>query len=280
MNPATEHKDSPDRLWHKCEGCDELLFRQALERNLYICPSCGYYLSFPAEQRATHIFSTDSWTDLFPTSAPPSLLESLDLTDLVAETVCPSLPDLPDRIIAAGEGEISGCSTVLAVIHPLALPQRLHFVTLLIALRTAMLKALPLVCVYSNDAVPKLETIDHTVSAELSFAEITFLSSEMAKLSEERLPQITVLTDANAGVLSTRFPTGDIILVEAANATTHSPTGQQQPAAAHAATKSIPEALNSNGSADRCIPREALPETLGKLLGFFAKARGTPTESL
>ncbi|MDE0042764.1 MAG: hypothetical protein OXT74_12060 [Candidatus Poribacteria bacterium] len=136
MNPATEHKESPDGLWHKCDGCDELVFRQALERNLYICPSCGYYLPFPAEQRLSHIFSTDSWTDLFPVSAPPSLLESLNLTDLVAQTVC---PDLPDRIIAAGEGEISGCSTILTVIHPLAPPQRIHFVTLLIAIRTALL---------------------------------------------------------------------------------------------------------------------------------------------
>lgn len=280
MNPATEHKDSPDGLWHKCEGCDELVFRQVLERNLYICPSCGYYLPFPAEQRLIHIFSTDSWSDLFPTSAPPSLLESLDLTDLVAQTVCPDLPDLPDRIIAAGEGEISGCSTVLAVIHPLALPQRLHFVTLLIALRTAMLKALPLVCVYSNDALPKLDAIDQTVAGELSFAEITYLSSEMAKLSKKRLPQITVLTDANVGALATRFPTGDIILVESANTSTHTPTEQQHVARARTTTKSAPETLNSDAFVDCRIPREALPETLGKLLGFFAKARDTSTESL
>lgn len=280
MNPATEHKDSPDGLWHKCEGCDELLFRQALERNLYVCSSCGYYLPFPAEQRVIHIFSTDSWTDLFPTSAPPSLLESLDLTDLVAQTVCPDLPNLPDRIIAAGEGEISGCSTVLAVIHPLALPQRLHFVTLLIALRTAMLKALPLVCVYSNDAVPKLDAIDKPIGSELSFAEITYLSTEMARLSDKRLPQITVLTDANAGALSTRFPTGDVILVEGADGSTRTLTGQQHAAATHSTTKSTLESLDSIGSVDCCIAREALPETLGKLLGFFANARGTSTESL
>jgi acetyl-CoA carboxylase carboxyl transferase subunit beta len=276
VNPATEHKESPDGLWHKCDGCDELAFRQALERNLYLCPSCGYYLPFPAEQRLNHIFSTDSWADLFPTSAPPSLLESLDLTDLVAQTVC---PDLPDRIIAAGEGEISGCPTILTVIHPLAPPQRLHFVTLLIAIRTALLKGFPLICVYSNDAVPKLHATDRTSASELSFAEITYLSTEMAKLSETRLPQITVLTDANAGALSTRFPTGDIVLAEGASASALTPTEQRLVAATQTRVESILDAPNCDAFIDRYIPREGLPETLGKLLGFFAKARGTSTES-
>ena len=276
MNPAAEHIESPDGLWHKCEGCDELVFRQALERNLYICPSCEHYLPFPAEQRMSQIFSTDSWTDLFPTSAPPSLLESLNLAALVSQTDC---PDLPDRIIAAGEGEISGCPTILTVIHPLAPLQRLHFVTLLIAIRTALLRAFPLICIYSNDAVSKLNATDRTSVSELSFAEITYLSTEMGKLSEERLPQITVLTDANAGALSTRFPTGDIILAEGASASALSPLEKPLFDAAQAAIESILDAPNTDAFIDRYIPREALPETLGKLLEFFAKARGTSTES-
>ena len=276
MNPATEHIESPDGLWHKCEGCDELVFRQTLERNLYICPSCGNYLPFPAEQRLSHIFSTGSWTDLFPTSAPPSLLESLNLADLVAQTDC---PNLPDRIIAAGEGEISGCSTILTVIHPLAPLQRLHFVTLLIAIRTALLKEFPLICIYSNDVVLKLNATDRTPASEMSFAEITYLSTEMGKLSEARLPQITVLTDANAGAFSTRFPTGDIILAEGASATALTSAEQPLVDAAQTTIETTPDAPNTDAFIDRYTPREALPETLGTLLDFFAKARGTSTES-
>ncbi|MDE0297608.1 MAG: hypothetical protein OXN17_03170 [Candidatus Poribacteria bacterium] len=272
MNSATEIKESPDGLWHKCDGCDELVFRQALERNLYICPSCGYYLPVPAEQRLNQIFSTNSWIDLFPDSAPQSLLESLDLADLVSQTVC---PDLPERVIAAGEGEISGCSTILTVIHPLAPPQRLHFVTLLIAIRTALMKALPLIAVYSNDAVSKMIAADEPTAPELSFAEITYLSTEMAKLSETRLPQITVLTDANARSLSTRFPIGDIILVEDSNSSTG--VSERQPPITDARRKAESRSVSLNGEAfvDHYVPREALPETLGNLLGFFAKTRGT-----
>ena len=266
VNPATQHKESPDALWHKCEACDELVFRQVLERNLYICPSCGYYFPFPAEQRLRHILSPDSWTDLFPTSAPPTLLQSLNLTDLVAQTAC---LDLPDRIIAAGEGKISGYPTILTVVHPFSLPQRLHFITLMIAIRTALMKAFPLICVYSNEAVPKLREIDRPITSELSFAEITYLSTEMAKLSKTRLPQITVLTDANAGALSTRFPTGDFVLVEGANVSTHTPTAQSPVADTRMKEAPSLELPNCDAFVDRYIPREELPETLGKLLSFF-----------
>ena len=276
MNPSSDQKESPDGLWHKCEGCDELVFRQALERNLYICPSCSRNLPFPAEQRLNHIFASDAWTDLFPDAVSPSLLESIDLTDLVAQTVC---PDLPDRVITAGEGEVSGYSTILTVIHPYAPPQRLHFVTLLIAIRTALMKALPLICVYSNDAAPKLNAADPSVVSELTFAEITYLSTEMAKLSENRLPQITVLTDANTGALSTRFPIGDLILAEGVNASAQAPTEQSSVSASRTESGSSLDSPNSDAFVDYYISREALPETLGKLLGFFAAARGASIES-
>ena len=266
MNSATQHQESPDALWHKCAGCDELVFSQALERNLYICPACGRYFPFPAEQRLRHILAPDSWADLFPTSAPPSLLESLELADVVAQT---ATPDSPDRIIAAGEGKISGHSAIVAVIDPIALPQRLHFVTLLIAIRTALMKAFPLICVYSNDAVPKSNAVDRPATAELSFAEITYLSTEMAQLSEARLPQITVLTDTNADALSTRFPIGDLILAE--DAVDHA-QAEQPPAAARQSAESDVDLPDREAFVDHYIRREALPETLGTLLGFFAKA--------
>ena len=204
------------------------------------------------------------------------MLESLNLTDLVAQTAC---QDLPDRVIAAGAGKVSGYPTILTVIHPFAPLQRLHFVTLLIAIRAALMKTFPLICVYSNDAAPKLNAADPSAVSELTFTEITYLSTEMAKLSEKKLPQITVLTDANTSALSTRFPIGDLILAEAENAAARVPTEQSSLAASRIKTARLLDSPNGEAFVDRYISREALPETLGKLLGFFATARATSVES-
>ena len=268
MNPATHYKDRRDGLWYKCKACDEFVFKQVLERNLYICPACNYYFPVPAENRLRHILSPDSCTNLFPTSAPLSLLQSIKLTDLVSQSV---FSDSSYRLIAAGEGEISGYPAILTVVHPFARPQRLHFISLLIAIRAAAQRALPLITVYSNDSLPKSRATDRPIQSELSFPEITYLSTEMEQLSEASLPQITVLTDTNVGALSTKFPLGDLVLAERENGHTDRASEQSHASDTRTHSGSLLDEPKCDVFIDRYIPRQDLSATLGKLLGFFAK---------
>jgi len=268
VNPATHYKDRRDGLWYKCKACDEFVFKQALERNLYICPSCNYYFPVPAESRQCHILSPDSWTNLFPTVAPPSLLQSLEISDLVSQSV---FSDSSHRLIAAGQGDISGHPTILAVVHPFARAQRLHFITLLIAIRAAVQNALPLITVYSNDSLPKSRATDCPIQSELSFPEITYLSTEMEQLSEASLPQITVLTDTNVGGLSTKFPLGDLILAERENGHTSRASELSHASHIRAHSESSLEEPKCDAFIDCYIPRQDLSATLGNLLDFFGK---------
>ena len=32
----------PEGLWTKCEACDEVLYAADLDRELRVCPKCGY----------------------------------------------------------------------------------------------------------------------------------------------------------------------------------------------------------------------------------------------
>ena len=34
--------DVPDNLWHKCPGCDQMLFHRELENNLFVCNHCNH----------------------------------------------------------------------------------------------------------------------------------------------------------------------------------------------------------------------------------------------
>ena len=206
--------------------------------------------------------------NLFPTSAPPSLLQSLKLTDLVSQSV---FSDSSYHLIAAGEGEISGYPTVLTVVHPFARPQRLHFITLLISIRAAVQKALPLITVYPNDSLPKSRATDRPIQSELSFPEITYLSTEMEQLSEASLPRITVLTDTNVGAPSTKFPLGDLVLAEREDGHTNGPSEQADASDARTQARSLLDEPKCDVFIDCYIPRQNLSVTLGKLLGFFAE---------
>lgn len=252
-----------DGLWDRCNACNEFIFRQVLERNLYVCSSCNHYFPMPAETRLHHLLDFEPSQDLYPASMPKSILKSFKLTDLISDTVFPD-----DQPIFAGQGAISGYPTILAVVHPYAISQRVHFATLLVALYTALKEELPLTTVYPNNALPKSGETDQPTPSGLSFAEATYLAVEMERLSEARLPHITVLTDMNVdGKLSTQFPLGDFVLAEREKLKDQPPSSSNQ--------TQPPEPSKTPQSddvfVDRYVHREDLPEMIGQLLGFFAK---------
>ncbi len=39
----TVKREPPDNLWIKCESCGEILYKKHLEKNLWVCPNCGYH---------------------------------------------------------------------------------------------------------------------------------------------------------------------------------------------------------------------------------------------
>jgi hypothetical protein len=221
----------------------------------------------PAESRLRHLFDSDPSTDLYPPFVPKSLLKSLDLTELASQTVFPEFPSMGSepvlrstrQLVAAGKGEILGYSTVLAVIHPYAVSQRVHFVTMLVAMRTALQWQLPLITVYPSDALPKLRQPDRPIESELSFAETTYLTIEMDRLSQVPLSQITVLTETNVDTaLSIKFPLGDLVLAERMEVV----HGKSSP---HPPNQPQPDVF-----VDFYVRRQELPTMLGKLLEFFA----------
>ena len=110
MTDITHYTERRDALWKKCPHCDEPVFNQVLERNFYACPHCDHYSPMPAETRLRHVFDSEPRINLYPPSAPETLLESLDLIDIVSRT---AFPDERGKLIAAGEGTISGNPAIL-----------------------------------------------------------------------------------------------------------------------------------------------------------------------
>ena len=264
------NKNRHGELWNKCTNCGELVFKQALERNFYTCPNCDYYSPMPADSRLRYLFDSEAIFDLHPASIEKELLETIGMTDLVSQN---RFPDGSQWLIAVGEGTVSNCSTVLAVVAPYAIPQRLHFITLLVAIRAALEKKLPLITVFPSDALSRRRA-DPPEQAELSSAEITYLAIEMDNLSQARLPQITILTDQDrqTGFL-TQFPLGDLVLAEQNRMSGNAPERRTRSSSGETsqATTSPSSYAQSDVSIDYYVQRQDLPARLGKLLSFFAK---------
>lgn len=256
MTDITHYTERRDALWKKCPHCDEPVFNQILKRNFYACPHCDHYSPMPAEERLRHLFDTEPLINLYPPSAPETLLESLELMDFVSHT---TFPDGHGQLIAAGEGTISGKPVIVTAVHPYSIPQRCHFVTLLTCIRASLRKNLPLITVYPSDGLSKRKS-DEPKQSELTPAEITHLKIELDGLSQARLPQITALTDIDVtGGFSTRFPLGDLVVSE-----------QKKVSHRGDGITHLSDSPQSDVLIDLNAQRQELPALLGKLLSFFA----------
>jgi acetyl-CoA carboxylase carboxyl transferase subunit beta len=50
-------------LWAKCESCDEIIYRQELEKNWNVCPLCGHHMPWPARARLTALLDEGSFEE-------------------------------------------------------------------------------------------------------------------------------------------------------------------------------------------------------------------------
>jgi acetyl-CoA carboxylase carboxyl transferase subunit beta len=63
---APEPVEAPSRmqgLWAKCESCDEIIYRQELEKNLNVCPHCEHHLPWTARARLASLLDPDSFEE-------------------------------------------------------------------------------------------------------------------------------------------------------------------------------------------------------------------------
>ncbi len=51
-------------LWTKCEGCDQIIWRKALDEGMNLCPKCGYHFRIDAKTRLTYLLD-DGKFELF-----------------------------------------------------------------------------------------------------------------------------------------------------------------------------------------------------------------------
>ena len=53
---VNKKNDIPDTMWHKCPGCEKMLFHRDLQDNLRVCQHCGHHMRLDAKQRLELLF--------------------------------------------------------------------------------------------------------------------------------------------------------------------------------------------------------------------------------
>ncbi|MGE5130416.1 MAG: acetyl-CoA carboxylase, carboxyltransferase subunit beta [Sphingomonadaceae bacterium] len=204
-------KTVPEGLWTKCPECDAVLYSTDLEKNLNVCPKCGFHQRLGARARLDALLDPDGrfeiGADVLPVDTlkfkdsrryPERLAEAQEQTgetDALV-TMQGSIKSL-GVVCAAFEFEFMGGSMGSVVGE--------RFVR---GVRVAIEQKLPFVCVCASGGARMQEGL-------LSLAQMAKTTAAVAELAERRLPFISVLTDPTMGGVSASFAMiGDVVIAE------------------------------------------------------------------
>lgn len=201
----------PEGLWVKCSGCDAVLYRAELERNLHVCPKCGHHMRLAARIRLEAFLDADSGVELADSITPEDPMKFRDTKKY------------KDRLAQAQKGTEE--SDALIVMAGAVLDVKLvacafefdflggsmgsvvgeRFVR---AVEYCLQHHQPLVCFSSSGGARMQE-------AMFSLMQMAKTSAALAKLAQARLPFISVLCDPTMGGVSASLAMlGDVNIAE------------------------------------------------------------------
>jgi acetyl-CoA carboxylase carboxyl transferase subunit beta len=198
-------------LFLKCDGCREALYLKEVERNLRVCPKCGFHFRLSAVERLKLLLGDGGGHALFTEIRPSDPLKFKDskrYRDRLKESEAKT--GRPDAILAA-KGMIEDVPAIVAILDYAFMGGSMGSVVgevLTRAAEQALLDRIPLVIVTASGGARMQEGI-------LSLMQMGKVSAALARLGSAHVPYIAILTDPTTGGVTASFAMlGDVTLAE------------------------------------------------------------------
>ena len=265
-----EARGVPEGLWMRCPECGEMLFKQAVDANLGVCPKCDAHYRLSARRRVETLCDVDAFeerhADLMATD-PLQFTDKKAYKDrLKAERLKSGNPDA----LVCGRGFVKGRPVMLAVMDPTFMMGSMGSVVgekITRTIESAVEESLPLVIVSCSGGARMQEST-------LSLMQMAKTSAALARLDDAGGLFISVLTDPTTGGVTASFAMlGDFILAEP-----KALIGFAGPRVIENTTKqALPEGfqrsefLKQKGFVDFVVHRRDLRSEVARLIDYCAK---------
>jgi acetyl-CoA carboxylase carboxyl transferase subunit beta len=67
---GVDKRQVPEGIWSQCNGCNQILYRAELERNLDVCPKCNYHMRIDARRRLDGFLDPEPREEIAPHLEP------------------------------------------------------------------------------------------------------------------------------------------------------------------------------------------------------------------
>lgn len=198
-------------LWTKCVLCSAQLPKKDLEDNDMVCPLCDYHFRINARTRITQLFDEGSFSEMFAKIKPTDALNFVDTESYKDRIKKAEAKTGLDEAVITGIGKINGNKVATAVMDFEYMGGSMGSVVgekVTRMMEAAIKEKIPMLAITSSGGARMQESA-------LSLMQMAKTSCACAKMDEEKILYITLLTEPTFGGVTASFGTlGDIIVAE------------------------------------------------------------------
>jgi acetyl-CoA carboxylase carboxyl transferase subunit beta len=201
----------PEGLWTKCPGCNAILYRAEMERNLDVCPKCNHHNRISARRRL------ETFLDPEPQEEIGANLESVDPLKFkdskkYKERISQAQKASGEKdALVAIRGQLKGMDIVAAAFEFSFMGGSMGSVVgerFVRAVNMSLERHTPLVCFSASGGARMQESL-------FSLMQMAKTSAALERLQRRGLPFISVMTDPTMGGVSASLAMlGDVNVAE------------------------------------------------------------------
>ncbi len=266
---ATQKTELPDGLWIKCENCGEIIYKKELEKRLWVCPKCDYHFRISSQQYIDILFDEGTFEEInahLMSTDPLHFTDSKPYSEKYKATV--KKTGLKEAVIT-GTAQLEKHPVVAAIMDFKFLGGSMGSVVgekVARAIDKALETKRPLIILSSSGGARMHEGV-------LSLMQLAKTSAKLARLAENKIPYISVLTNPTTGGTTASYAMlGDINLAEpgaligfAGPRVIKQTIGQDLPPGFQRS-----EFVQEHGFLDLIVHRHQLKQRIAGLLDYFA----------
>ncbi|AYN94121.1 MULTISPECIES: acetyl-CoA carboxylase, carboxyltransferase subunit beta [Pseudomonas] len=265
MRSEVKRSSVPEGLWHKCPSCESVLYRPELEKNLDVCMKCGHHMRINARRRLDIFLDADGREELGAELEPVDRLKFRDSKKYKDRLTAAQKETGEKDALIAMKGSLMGMPVAACAFEFSFMGGSMGAVVgerFVRAANVALEQRCPLVCFSASGGARMQEAL-------ISLMQMAKTSAVLARLREEGIPFISVLTDpVYGGVSASLAMLGDVIVAEP-----KALIGFAGPRVIEQTVREkLPEGfqrsefLLEHGAVDIIVPRAELRSRLSKLL--------------
>ncbi|EHV5553924.1 acetyl-CoA carboxylase, carboxyltransferase subunit beta [Vibrio parahaemolyticus] len=207
----TRKASIPEGVWTKCPSCDQVLYRIALKENLEVCPKCQHHLRMSARHRLDSFLDKGERIELASEYEPKDLLNFKDKKRYKERLALSQKSTGEKDALVVMKGELLGLPIVACAFEFSFMAGSMGSVVgarFVDAVNTAIEENCGLVCFSACGGARMQESL-------MALMQMAKTSAALDRLSNARLPYISVLTDQTFGGVSASLAMlGDINIGE------------------------------------------------------------------